>query len=503
MCRNLDRTEGVDALDHSLSAGSAGRPWSCSVGALVRGAKSPLALPLTLVGVDQFAWIWRRPLSYELAGDDRLRWLAVVATPLFVPFGLHFVLLFIGRRRALAPILAVTYAVFSFQAIGAAVTWRQASTLSLWSAAAAVTGIPYAAFALTIVVRHARRATTDLERYRSRVLLLAIAIAVVLLPTDLMADNGFDVPRLARVGSVAFSALLAHLMLSLKILAKDRQSSSLAQAALLALFVAVAYLTLFSSSVAGHQGVLIVSVSAGALGLVALARTAVASAAAQRQGLERFANLGRFSAQMAHDLKNPLAAAKGATEYLREEIRQGRPPTQTEFVDLIAEQLDRLTRLIDRYQRMSRLEPHPTRLDLNGLVNRVLALQAFATTNVAVHKQLGEPAPMLNADADLLSAALENLVTNAFQAMPSGRAGNVTVSTRIEGNNAVLGVQDDGAGMDARALERAFEPFHTTKANGSGLGLAFTREVARAHQGDARLTSHEGRGTLVELVLPL
>jgi signal transduction histidine kinase len=136
-------------------------------------------------------------------------------------------------------------------------------------------------------------------------------------------------------------------------------------------------------------------------------------------------------------------------------------------------------------------------------VKRVLALQAFVAPNVEVKRQLLEPSPIVHGDGDLLAAVLENLVTNAFQAMPEGRSGRVTVSTRIEDGRGVLAVEDDGKGMDARAVERAFEPFHTTKAKGSGLGLAFSREVARAHGGDARLLSREGRGTLVEVAIPL
>jgi signal transduction histidine kinase len=205
---------------------------------------------------------------------------------------------------------------------------------------------------------------------------------------------------------------------------------------------------------------------------------------------------------MAHDLRNPLAAAVSSADYLREEIRQGRPLQQTELVDVLSRQLERVTRVIDRYQRMSRLEPSPARLELNALVKRVLGLQTFAAPKVAIELVLTEPPPTVNADADLLAAVLENLVTNAFQAMPEGRSGRVKVATHREGDVAVLTVEDDGKGMDARQVERAFEPFHTTKTTGSGLGLAFTRDVARAHGGDARLSSREGIGTRVEVTLP-
>jgi signal transduction histidine kinase len=104
-------------------------------------------------------------------------------------------------------------------------------------------------------------------------------------------------------------------------------------------------------------------------------------------------------------------------------------------------------------------------------------------------------------DRDLLAGALENLVQNAFEAMPDG--GTVTVRTSVDPDTVVLSVEDNGQGMDARTRERAFDPFFTTKPTGSGLGLAFVRRVAEAHGGDVTLASKEGAGTTLQLRLPL
>jgi two-component system, NtrC family, sensor histidine kinase HydH len=469
--------------------------------ALLRGTKSTLSLPLTLLGIDQFTWNVAT-VGWQLTHHHRWIWLMQTSAPLFIAFALHLVLVFVGKRRVMRWVLITWYVLTGLLSAAALILGSDAKYQPVGAIGTLVVGLPVAVIAVTLIVRHARGATTDLERYRTRVLLTAVVAATVLLTTDLFNDLGFGVPRLSHLGGFAFSALMTHLTLSLGLFESDKRGFGLVHGLLLGLFTAVAYLALFST-LAGNEGLLIVGVSAVTLAVVGMLRTSSAVATQRREGLERFATLGRFSAQMAHDLKNPLAAAKGATDYLREEIRQGRPPQQTEFVDLVAEQLDRLARVIDKYQRMSRLEPKPTRLELNALVKRVLALQSFAAPNVAVQQQLGDPPPVVTADADLLAAALENLVNNAFQAMNEGKPGHVTVSTRTEDGAAVLAVQDDGKGMDARQVERAFEPFRTTKANGSGLGLAFTREVARAHGGDARLSSREGQGTLVEVMLPM
>ena len=103
-----------------------------------------------------------------------------------------------------------------------------------------------------------------------------------------------------------------------------------------------------------------------------------------------------------------------------------------------------------------------------------------------------------------MSGALENLVRNALEAMPDG--GTLVVRTEraasTDATGVVISVEDAGAGMDARTRERAFDDFYTTKATGSGLGLAFVRRVAEAHGGEVSLTSRVGVGTVVRMRLP-
>jgi signal transduction histidine kinase len=222
--------------------------------------------------------------------------------------------------------------------------------------------------------------------------------------------------------------------------------------------------------------------------------------------MERLAMLGRLSAQMAHDLKNPLTAIKGALQYLKEERRQGRSiDGEGEFLDLMETDVDRLTRLIDKYRRLGSVEPVRTQTDLNGLVGGVLGLQQFASTRVEIRQDLDKNLPNATIDQDLVATALENLIQNALEAMPKG--GVLTVRTeRIEHSRrpyVAITVADNGEGMDARRREQVFDEFFTTKATGSGLGLTFVRRVAEAHGGDVQLESGEGKGTRVRLRLAL
>lgn len=235
------------------------------------------------------------------------------------------------------------------------------------------------------------------------------------------------------------------------------------------------------------------------------ARPLVTRYQTERARLRQLAVVGRFAAQMAHDLKNPLSVLTGAAQFLQEEHARGSSfADYGEFLDLMVQELARMRRLLDGYERLGRVEVQASRVDVNALVRDVLSLQAFATSGrVAVEPVYGAALPEVSLDRDLLENALKNLVRNAFEAMPA--RGTVRVTTArgapVEGG-VVITVEDTGEGMDAPTLERALESFYTTRPTGSGLGLAFVRRVVDAHHGTLSLTSHVGRGTVVRVWLP-
>jgi two-component system sensor histidine kinase HydH len=217
--------------------------------------------------------------------------------------------------------------------------------------------------------------------------------------------------------------------------------------------------------------------------------------------------MGRFSAQMAHDLKNPLAALKGALQFLAEEVSRGRSvATQEQFLSLLLQQVDRIHRVVEDYQRLGNMQPRPKPVQLNDTVRQVLALQSFAAKGIVVEAALAEDLPLCSIDVELITRAVENLVRNAVEAMPRG--GRVSVRTAALGSPAhpsgvLVAVRDTGLGMDARQTERAFDEFYTTKAQGSGLGLAYVRRVVRAHAGRVKIDSSLGQGTLVTMHFPV
>lgn len=490
-----------------ISALAAAAGLALAALAITRAARNPLSLPLALLAANQLVWN-TATVFFVGAQDGAWRWLSAIAAPLFPPAALWFVLVFVGRLRALRWVLAAVWVVYGLQSVAAVVLFAApqlapAGALGALSLVHLACDLPLLAFALVLIRQHARRSSDRSERSRSLLLVAALVVFVTFVSTDLLADAGLTQTGWAAVGSFAFNAMLFTLTFRLGVYSAADRAAGAVTSLVAVLLALVGYLAVFTVA-EGSTARLLVGLAAVTLALFAFARYALVTWTAERAGLERLALAGRFSAQMAHDLKNPLAAARGAAQFLQEEVRQGRPlQGQPEFLALLLEQLDRLGRVIDRYQKLGKLELERQEVEANALVKKVLALQAFAAAEVKIVPELAAAPLPASADADLLASALENLVKNALEATPKG--GTVWVRTRPHAGEpgVELEVEDTGSGMNARAQERAFDIFFTTKAQGSGLGLHFVRQVARAHGGDATLVSAEGRGTRVTVWFPV
>lgn len=478
--------------------------------AALPGARSPLAVPLALLVIDLFAWNFAA-LAHQLSGAGGWRWLDLACSPLTAPLALHFLLTFSGQRRRFMPVLLASYAAFGalgLAAIAAAFTPALAHFVQspAWAVCFLVGLVPLTLFMFGLLRAHLARASQDTERVRTRLLIAALLILAGFGSTELFAHQGLAVPRLGSLGSLVSTAILSVVALRWGLLDQRLSASTGLYAFVMASVAVVGYAALFQIA-RGNLALLSVLLTLVTVFVVFVTRRAVAVSTQRRQRLEQLATLGRFSAQMAHDLKNPLAALKGAAQFLQEENRQGRSgPHQGEFVDLMLEQIDRLHQVIDGYGRLGRIEPARAAVDLNELVKSVAGLQKFATTaQLRVDLELATDLPAVTLDRELISSALENLVQNALEAMPGG--GTLTLRTRLtstaDGEQVAIDVADTGQGMDPRARERAFDDFFTTKATGSGMGLSFVRRVVEAHGGEVHLSSREGRGTRVTLSLPL
>jgi len=357
-----------------------------------------------------------------------------------------------------------------------------------------------------LLARHLRSSSDPAERGRTRALIWAVLCGTFLTITDLMPD-AWGLPKVSNFGMLVTLSLVAASVLRLRLLGRDVPGLLVVYSLLGATLLSVAAFALVRAL--PSQGALLTLTVCTLLAVaVSALREFVRERQRERDQVEKLVALGRFSEQLAHDLRNPLAALKGAIQFLLVEREKGRSiDAQQPFLLLMLEQVERTSSVVEAYQRIAKVEPIRVATSINRLVESVLALQRFASTpRVSVRAALEPSLPDCEVDATLLETSLENLLRNAFDAMPEG--GAISVETQSEvGTSGTLGValvvRDQGHGMDARVLERATDQFFTTKATGSGLGLSFVARVARAHQGRLELSSQVGSGTTVRLWMPL
>lgn len=215
---------------------------------------------------------------------------------------------------------------------------------------------------------------------------------------------------------------------------------------------------------------------------------------------ERLSSLGRMVASLAHQIRTPLSAALIYASHLTEQ--QLPVETQQRFAGRLKERLHELEHQVRDMLVFARGElPLTDRIAPHELFESLQAAAHAHTQDVAVRWQCDDLDGQLLCNRDTLVGALLNLVENAVQAS-AGRT-RLKVHAYARGDSLRLCVSDNGSGISAAALARIGEPFFTTKATGTGLGLAVVTAVTRAHRGSVHYQSRPGRGTCAIVTLPL
>jgi len=220
---------------------------------------------------------------------------------------------------------------------------------------------------------------------------------------------------------------------------------------------------------------------------------------------EHAQRLEALSASIAHEIRNPITAAKSLVQQMGEDPRSGE---NVEYAKVALEELDRVERSISHLLRYAREEE--TRLGEVGLPEVVAsALEAVSERSAALGVELVvdvAEAPRLVADREQVRRVLLNLLGNAFDAFEEARTPAPRIELRaghnLSGSEVWLRVRDNGPGMDEARLTKIFDPFYTSKSNGTGLGLAISKKLVAAHGGRIEAHSRPGEGTEFVLTLP-
>ena len=210
------------------------------------------------------------------------------------------------------------------------------------------------------------------------------------------------------------------------------------------------------------------------------------------------AQVGQLATIVAHEVRNPLAGIKGAMQVLMS--RRGAEDAELRVMREITERIDGLSELINDLMVFSR--PRPLSLgpvDLRAIVNDAVTLIRRDPSARQVAIAVEDVPLTVQADAEMVRAALLNLLINAAQA--AGDEGRISVTVAPAAAGAIITVRDNGPGIPARTLERVFEPFFTTKARGGGLGLPIARRTAERHGGSLTLACPPDGGTVATLAL--
>jgi signal transduction histidine kinase len=217
----------------------------------------------------------------------------------------------------------------------------------------------------------------------------------------------------------------------------------------------------------------------------------------------RMAAIGRLTAGVGHEVKNPINAIVVHLELLKNKLGQENSPA-TRHLDVIDAEIHRLDRVVQTLVDFSRpVELQLREQDLRTIVGDVLALatEELTTHSVTLESRLPESPMIVNVDSDLLKQAVLNVTLNAAQAMPRG--GTMRVILEEERRMAVLRIADNGVGIPPEIREKIFDLYFTTKSGGSGIGLAMTYRILQLHHGSVDVQSKVGRGTEFFLRIPL
>lgn len=225
---------------------------------------------------------------------------------------------------------------------------------------------------------------------------------------------------------------------------------------------------------------------------------------AMEEALERsrrHAALGRMAAGVAHEIRNPLGTLRGFAQYFSRSAKAD--PQAKEYAELMVGEVDRLNRTVSALLQFSRpREPEYAQIDLLRIAEKSLTFiqEEADSQGIALELQIAAPDLRIYADPDLLQQVLFNLLQNSLAATDSG--GRIVLGGQETADMIQLWVEDSGKGLPQEEQAKMFDPFYTTRKDGTGLGLSLVQQIIEQHQGHIEVVSEPGQGCRITIMLP-
>jgi len=218
---------------------------------------------------------------------------------------------------------------------------------------------------------------------------------------------------------------------------------------------------------------------------------------------EKLSALGRMAAGIAHEINNPLAGILLFSTRLRKKVTEGGPVR--EGLDVIVRETQRCKGIIQDLLEFSRdKEPEKVKANINDIIEKALSIleNELRIHHISLEKNLFSEMPSIFLDVSLMQHVFVNLLINAVEAIQDN--GAIAIRSYLSPNRKVVGVEvaDTGCGIPPDDMAKVFEPFFSTKNNGTGLGLAVSYGIVQKHQGNIQVSSRLGQGTRFTVEVP-
>jgi signal transduction histidine kinase len=217
---------------------------------------------------------------------------------------------------------------------------------------------------------------------------------------------------------------------------------------------------------------------------------------------KHLSSLGEMVAGVSHEIRNPLGIISSSAELLKKKMSSD--DASSRIPDIIIEESSRLNNIITDFLNFARpREPNLFPCDIKKVIEKNIDFLSSQTETAGyvIHTQYDQNLSKIQADADMLYQAFLNILINAMQAMPDG--GDIDIAVKTGDNSLWIAFEDQGSGIEKKAMEKMWDPFFTTKDKGTGLGLGIVKNIIEAHHGQVRINNRSEGGTRVSIKLPI